>query len=263
MVEEEIIVIEDEIEEEIIVMEEAIEKVYPELQDKIVVPTKQEQKVKADEGIYGLNEVTIEPVTNLIDENIKAENIRSGVSVLGVEGTAETLVGTEITINPTSEEQIVTPISPNNGFTKITIGAQSGVDINNFFETTITNSNGIYFARDNMIKKLPEFTVDASTTSLQQAFYGIGYADEIVLKGNTSNVKSCYQMFYQCTNLSKAPEMNTSSVENMGAMFNSCSNLTFVPEYDTSNVTDMSYIFSGCSSLTSIPTFNTSKVSNM
>ena len=146
--EEEIIVIEDATEEEIIVMEEAIEKVYPELQDKTITPTREEQKIKADSGIYGLNEITIEPVTNEIDENIKSENIKSGISILGIEGNVVELVGEEITIQPKSYEQEIVPTAPSNGFSKVKVEAQSGVDINDYFETTITNSNSKDFGKD-------------------------------------------------------------------------------------------------------------------
>lgn len=58
-----------------------------ELQDKIIAPTTSQQVVTADDSYDGLNQVTVEAVTASIDSDIKAENIKSGVSILGVTGT--------------------------------------------------------------------------------------------------------------------------------------------------------------------------------
>ena len=59
----------------------------PTLQNKTVTPTTEQQTVTADTGKDGLGTVTVNAVTAAIDSNIKAENIKSGVTILGVEGT--------------------------------------------------------------------------------------------------------------------------------------------------------------------------------
>ena len=59
----------------------------PTLQDKTVTPTTSQQTITADTGKDGLGTVTVNAVTSAIDENITAENIKSGVTILGVPGT--------------------------------------------------------------------------------------------------------------------------------------------------------------------------------
>ena len=56
------------------------------LQDKTITPTVEEQIVFSDDNYNGLNKVTVNAVTNEIDENIKSENIKNGVDILGVTG---------------------------------------------------------------------------------------------------------------------------------------------------------------------------------
>lgn len=60
-----------------------------ELQDKTVSPTTIRQEIIADENYDGLGKVTINAVTNAIDENIVSGNIKKDVSILGVTGTYE------------------------------------------------------------------------------------------------------------------------------------------------------------------------------
>lgn len=52
-----------------------------------VTPTTSEQTIQIAEGTDGYGPITVNAVTSAIDENIKAENIKSGVTILGVTGT--------------------------------------------------------------------------------------------------------------------------------------------------------------------------------
>lgn len=61
--------------------------VTPTLEDKTVTPSTSSQTITAGEGYDGLGTVTVSAVTAAIDTNIKAENIKSGVTILGVAGS--------------------------------------------------------------------------------------------------------------------------------------------------------------------------------
>lgn len=56
-------------------------------QEKTVIATITEQSITPDEGFNGLSKVVIPGVTNEIDSNILPENIKSGITILGVTGT--------------------------------------------------------------------------------------------------------------------------------------------------------------------------------
>lgn len=56
------------------------------MQEKEVTPTIEQQIIKPDQEFDGLSKVTIDAVTNEIDSNIVAENIKNGVEILGVSG---------------------------------------------------------------------------------------------------------------------------------------------------------------------------------
>ena len=133
-------------------------KVYPELKDLEVTPTSVEQnfshpnsygydkvKVKAVSsdtlnitpttssqeytGLYGT--VNVSAVDNTIDNNISAENIKDGVSILGVEGNLQGLIGEEITVTPTTSQQTITPSTGKTGITQVNVSAvTSSIDNN-------------------------------------------------------------------------------------------------------------------------------------
>lgn len=58
-------------------------------QSKTITPSTIEQIIEPDEGYNAITQITISAVTNSIDANIQPENIKKGVTVLGVTGTYE------------------------------------------------------------------------------------------------------------------------------------------------------------------------------
>ena len=71
----------------------------------------------------GYSKVTVNPVTASIDSDIKADNIRNGITILGVTGSVIELKGQTRTIEPSLTTQTYTPSSGYNGFTSVTINA--------------------------------------------------------------------------------------------------------------------------------------------
>ena len=93
---------------------------HPELEDLEITPTIEEQEFNHDES-YGYDKVSVSAVDHTIDNNITAENIKSGIEILGVEGSVVELAGEEITINPSTSEQVITPSQNKNGITRATV----------------------------------------------------------------------------------------------------------------------------------------------
>lgn len=82
------------------------------LQSKTVSPTTSQQDITADTGYDALSRVTVNAVTSSIDANIQAGNIKSGVSILGVNGSVVEAKDEEtktVTLDLLSGDQTVSP----------------------------------------------------------------------------------------------------------------------------------------------------------
>lgn len=89
-------------------IQEQVIDLSKEEQEKVVEPQKEDVVVLPDDAMKVLSKVTVKGVTADIDENIKAENIKLGVNILGIEGNvAPDKPDQEKTIYPSEEEQIV------------------------------------------------------------------------------------------------------------------------------------------------------------
>lgn len=131
-------------------------------QDKTVYPTIYQQIVQADQGYSGIGTVTITPVTYAIDNNIQAGNIKSGVNILGVQGSVTELNGTSLSITPTAASQSHTPTAPNNAFTSVSVaGDQNLVAGNIVKDVTIFGVTGSY---EGQIINNQNITIQPSTT---------------------------------------------------------------------------------------------------
>lgn len=104
------------------------------LQDKVVNPTMEKQVVTFDSDQYqGLNTVTVNAVTASIDDDIKPENIKSGINILGIDGSysGDMNIENNVSAEPKTTPVIVTPSDGYDAMSKVTINAvTSAIDTN-------------------------------------------------------------------------------------------------------------------------------------
>ena len=222
------------------------------LQDKTITPTVEEQIVFPDDNYNGLNKVTVNAVTNEIDENIKSENIKNGVDILGVTGN---YVGSKYAPRYISFYDYS--------------GTDLDYEIANLDTSNVTNMNYMFSSCDRLANlDLSSFNTSNVTNMISMFNDCVKLTTLDLTNFDTSKVTSMGNMFYNCQKLTTLDLTNfdTSKVTNMGSMFNNCLSLTTLDlsSFNTSNVTSMSYMFNNCLSLTTLKltNFDTSKVTS-
>lgn len=101
------------------------------IEAKEITPTTSEQTITASGDVDGFNPLTVAAVTSAIDANIVATNIKSGATILGVEGSVIELAGELAEVTPTTSAQTIEPTDGKNGFTSISVAAvTSAIDAN-------------------------------------------------------------------------------------------------------------------------------------
>lgn len=167
-----------------------------------------------------LDAILTDKNTNLLPENLKA-----GVTCLGVEGTLTQ--GEDLQEQLDNQDLIIRQLQEE-------LSNKAIYDCN-YYNAKLVPTNG----------KITDYITEISTQL------------------NTSKVTDMSYMFQSCTNLTTIPLLDTSKVTNMFDMFYGCTSLTTIPLLNTSSVTTMSYMFRNCTNLTTIPLLNTSKVANI
>ena len=206
-----------------------------------VQPTTAEQTITPTEGSV-FSGGTVRAVTSSIDSNIQPENIKEGVSILGVAGTLSAGSGAFVVPNEVKfAYSKFTEIPSNWDFSNVT-------DMSHMFEYC------------QQLTSIPQLNTSMVTDMSNM----LGYTQLTTIPLlDTSNVSNMHSMFANCKHLTTIPQLNTSMVTDMSQMFSGCSNLTTIPQLDTSDVTNMSDLFYYCSKLTTIPQLNTSMVTDM
>lgn len=75
--------------------------------------------------------------------NLSSGQIKAGETILGIAGSVVELNGDTETVTPTTSQQIITPTSPKNGFTQVTVNAVTSAIDNNIQASNIKNGVSI------------------------------------------------------------------------------------------------------------------------
>ena len=253
-----------------------------------VQPTTSEQTITPAEGSV-FSGGTVHAVTSSIDSNIQPENIKEGVSILGVAGTLSGGGGSSANIYDGSfdedglraigwtDEDIAYFEEANPHFAwqndqyKVSEENKALYLLDNLDHSSYENNpnitfvpnknmdyfNSNYFKYMRYIKGIPFFSFSKNSTS----FAGCWNLTTIPLL-DTSNLTSLNGVFEGCTSLTTIPQINTSKVTNAYGAFLNCTSLKTIPQLDFSNVANAYELFRGCSALTTVPPLNLSKVSD-
>ena len=221
------------------------------LQDKVVNPSVNEQIINADFGYDGLNNVTINPVTKDIDSDIKPENIKNGIDILGVTGSLEEPKEEEeksVALDMLSGNQIIMP-TENKVLSKVTIEKPSTLISDN-----IKNGVNIGGVTGNFIgSKYAPRAISFRDYTGTELDYELANLD-------TSNIANMSYMFYGCTNIANLDLSNfdTNNCNLMTGLFYNCKNIKNLDlsNFDTSKATRLDYMFYYCEKLTSLDLSN-------
>lgn len=269
-------------------------------QKKIVIPSKDDQSVFADEG-KELDEVIVKGVTADIDENIKAENIKLGVNILGIEGNvAPDKPDQEKTIYPSEEEQVVVadlgyelakviskPVETESvrvepSTSEQVVKASEGKYIKEFTVGAVEDLDG-EIAEQEVI--LAELEAQVNDFDDKGDFDVESIVDEakgtqiLVVNGKNDAVEPLDITQNGEYNVARYKEVNVDVADMLQARvdeMNSCRYLFYyyygtsldIKNLDTSSVTDMTNMFSYCSQLLNLDlsnfdTTNVTKMANM
>ena len=221
------------------------------LEEKTIIPKIVDQIIIPSSNYDGMSQVTVKAVDSTIDKNIKSENIKKDVSILGVQGNVEELKGTKLEI---TKNGTYIPEEPYNAFTEVDVATTN--DPTEWFGNTISAGTSDSSGLNNSIKKIPS-NLTITGNSAAYLFSGCKSLTEIP-QLDTSNVINMLDMFAGCTKLKSIPTMDTSKVTNMSGIFDKCQALKSIPTMDTSKVTAMSSMFNQCSLIEQIPNIDTS-----
>lgn len=202
----------------------------PEMEDIEVNPSIEEYTVNKKSNKY-IRSVTVNPVSSDIDKNIRAENIRKNMSILGVVGNYE------------GEDPLDTYVN----------GVEKGAYNESFRYSHDLNYNYTYYTPGILkhVIKIPG-TLPVVGTSMMNGFENMTN----LIEGpniDLTNVTTCERIFNGCSSLSYVPPYNTPNVTSWYMAFGGCKKLTAIPDCDFSNTTSTSLMFVD-GGITEIPT---------
>lgn len=181
-----------------------------------VSPSTEQQVIETVKGVDGFNPITVNPVTSAIDDNIKAENIKKDVEILGVSGMYEFKSGEKtIELNGTytaADENL-------DGYSSVKINVQGYPEMPNYvIENNVVKRRYAELPKDFLkgVTKIEYMALDREWDN----FINFSTLDGITGTLDLSSLKTIennglYCTFYQ-TRISGT--LNLSNVEEIGYM---------------------------------------------
>lgn len=238
----------------------------PVLQNITIRATQDAQYISADDGYDGLGTVTIEGVDNTIDSDIKAENIKNGINILGITGTYSGSGSTpnyqQKTVTPSASEQVISADSEYDALSQVIVNGSSNLlpenikkDIEIFGVTGTAEVGGITLnahptslayagqqgntGQDDILPADCSWTkyVDLENINVSQGLKNVFYNNTVVtdidLTGwdfETKAISTVQYMFYGCTNLQYIRgTLKLNKCTGYGSTFSNCSSLINCP----------------------------------
>ena len=263
------------------------------MQEKEAIPTKEQQEIVPDKNYDGLSKVTVNPIPDeYIIPNGELEIIQNGIYDVSSKASAKVNVPEKVLGAKTITTNGTYNATDDNldGYSQVEV-TTSGVDINDYFETTYSGTSPSAWIKNNFVKKVSDLVIDDSVTSLEDFCYGIGFCPKIICNSNVTNMgymySSCTAKIIDLSGLNTSnvtyivsmfqdayfvesldvSSFNTSKVNSLVNIFYNCNKLTSldVSNWNVSNVTSTRDTFRGCSSLTSLDlsNWNVSNVNEM
>ena len=244
-------------------------KIYPELEDLEVTPSKIEQNFKSKK--YGYGNVKVKAVEKIIDFVI------TDGSYLCYNGARQDVAQQLLNLlyKPTDMQhafydcrEIIdldfSNIDASNivSLSNMLYNCKKIVNLNfkNFNTLKCTNMSGLFSGCEKITNlDLSSFNTSNVTSTSYMFAYCYVLTELDLSSFNTSNVTGMSNMFYECRKLTNVnlKSFNTSNVTNMSNMFYRCYELDNLnlSNFDMSNITNISYMFKNCFILKNLQSF--------
>ena len=233
-----------------------------------VQPTTSDQTITPTEGSV-FSGGTVHAVTSSIDSNIQPENIKEGVSILGVAGTLSGGGSPASIYDGSFDEDGLRAIGWTDEDIDLFKEANPHFAWQNDQYIVSEENKALYLLDDpnpSSYKDNPNITFVPNKNMESYFAKSSGFEGMKYIKGipfySTSGITAAIHLFDGCTNLTAIPNLDLSNITSGTAVFKNCQALTAIPNLNISNISSMYEMFSGCSNLKNIPPLSTQKVTN-